>query len=289
MFDLSDAIRAFHDNCVALSETELHAVRVRQNALQDHLASALQRTGQPIPVAFEQLGSYATETMIKSPVKRPSMDVGICFKADDLTHWWRRSMSSKEARDIVRAALTDHGYQNALSTLQNCERVTGEEDIDIDLSVYRRTVHVDDVFQEPYYHLASGDKWAASEAMDTVGWFADKIRRDPNRQQLLRVTRLIKRFALEHSNEQNEMLDGFTVGVLAVDHFVAVPSRDDLSFKNTLSRIQTILEHQIRIPHPLDYEERWMDFAEELPQLTDAANEQKAKNFLLALEIVDQL
>ncbi|MDE0444337.1 MAG: hypothetical protein OXL38_19805 [Gammaproteobacteria bacterium] len=143
-------------------------------------------------------------------------------------------------------------------------RVLYEAGYHVDLPVYRRVIKTTFLGEEKVYNeLASSSGWKRSDARHVTDWYEEARGESADGYQLLRINRVLKKYARSRQSWQADILSGFGISVLVVECFVA-DDRDDRSLYETMVAIRNRLDWNLTIAHPVtpdDYLTTWSNDA----------------------------
>lgn len=258
MINTNGEILAFHDERVTLPQSERTTMKERRDRNRRRLKKALERRDRDLP-AFHSQGSYAMKTMLQHPLRDYDIDDGVYFQAADLVGPRGGTLSSLEARQLVRDAIDDGAFKTPPEIRKNCVRVQYDAGYHVDLPVYR-ILEREGIFGKfEVIELASSD-WIRSDARRVNSWFDERNQilspDQDNGRQMRRIVRLMKRVARSRDSWNGSILSGFGITLLIAGNetqgpcFRAHPDRDDLSLLNTLQAIRERLEHDLVVKHP---------------------------------------
>lgn len=250
MFDCSKDIRQFHNKEVTLPRSEQDEMRIRRNSNRNRLSTGLNREDSPAPLEFVTQGSYAMKTMVSDPDNDYDIDDGVYFDIEVLVGDRGGEMTSLQARQMVCDAVNDGSFSKAPDVRRNCVRVYYKAGYHVDLPVYRRTVTSNFFGEEVYNELASGGGWKRSDARDVTAWYEEARARSFDGQQLLRLNRILKKFARSRASWRDGILSGFGITALLVECY-RHNLREDLALYETMVAIHHRLQFYLQIAHPV--------------------------------------
>ena len=250
MYNCAKEITQFHDQEVRLPQSTQDKLREHRKANQSRLKQELAKKGKPPVKEFVKQGSYAMYTINRHPKNDYDIDDGAAFEKGDLVGPRDADLSPLQVRQMVRDAIDNGSFKQAPEVRSNCVRVYYHAGHHVDIPVYRIcTDDGEDIFLE----LASSSGWKKSDPRGVTKWFNDAvISKSPdsaNGQQMRRMTRLVKAFA--KSRDSWNSPSGFIVSVLVDECYEADDERDDLALYNTMRCMNTRLDQDLTIRHPV--------------------------------------
>lgn len=257
IFDCNDEMLGYHAEKVTLNKGDQDEMRSRRDNGRSRLTAGLERDGHAAPTDLASQGSYAMRTMHQDEQTDYDIDDAAYFEKDDLKDGAGFELTPLEARKRVCAALQqDERLKHPAEVKTNCVRQRYPEGYHIDVPVYRTIRGVDANGHETVrYEHASGDRWDVSDARAVTSWYNNQVGElnsgQPDGSQMRRGTRLTKKQARSRIDWKKHTTSGITMTRLVVDHFVAVPGRDDESLYLTWKSIHAALLRSTRVAHPV--------------------------------------
>lgn len=250
--DCSSELMKFYNECVRLPDSEQQKLRTHRDTNQQRLRNGLAREEYPSPLYFVKQGSYAVDTINRSPSNDYDIDDGVVFDRAALRAVYGRDMTPREAKEMVRSVLLHNGFSKPPQILKNCVRVYYAGGHHVDVPVYRE-------YSEGWWtmqtriELASGDEWRKSDPEADCKWFLNAVKdKSPDKEngrQLRRIVRLLK--AYSRSRVSWNMPSGFILTILAVERYRPFANRDDLSLYETMKAIHRRLQNDLSVNHPI--------------------------------------
>lgn len=262
-FDCHNAVKAYHDAHVTLSNQQQAEMRLRREAGRTRLKNGLTRLQHPQPVLIVSQGSYQMRTMVQDPDNDYDIDDGVYFLNDDLSNDSGAPLTPYQARLRIQEALIDDDRLKAKAEIKsNCVRQRYQAGCHIDIPVYRIEEQINSNGDlEQINFLASGDEWIISDAQAVTTWFNHEVKRlnaegeleqgQCDGSQMRRITKLSKAFS-RCGERKDKATSGITVSKLVVDHYVPAATRDDLSLIETWRAIQRSLQNSTQVDHPVN-------------------------------------
>jgi hypothetical protein len=254
MFDCASEMSGFHSEKVNLSGSDRTKMRERRNANRTRLKRGLQKNNNPSLIGQRTQGSYAMWTMVQDENNDYDIDDGAYFKKDDLVNSHGNYMTAHAVRCIVRDALDDGSFNRTPEVKENCVRVYYNDGSHIDVPSYR-TVETTNIWGEKVTEVElAGPNWKDSDPKGVTDWFkaANKAQSDDaDNDQFRRMIRLLKNFSKSRPSwKTTKGASGFTITKLVEEKFVAAPSQDDRSLRDTMQAIADRLEWDLSVAHP---------------------------------------
>jgi hypothetical protein len=248
--DCSRELLTFHDEKVQLPEQVQDKLRGHRNANRERVITGLKEKEKPNPMEFLIQGSYDMETIIQQPKNNYDIDDGVIFKAEDLCGPQGGRLSPLQVRQMVCEAVQDSKFNKQPEVRTNCVRVYYEEGHNVDIPAYRQ---VNSLLEGTSLELASSE-WRESNPKAVTQWFDNQVKtqspdENGNKQQMRRVVRLLKSFA--RSRESWNMPSGFILSVLVSEKYKSAVGRDDVSFYDTIRGINSRLQWDLTVRHPV--------------------------------------
>ena len=221
---------SFH-NIISLSPSRRQSLSRSRVALRkkirDHMRLNMSSETQPL---FYGQGSFTMRTIVE-PI--PISDI-LPYDLDDGVYF---SSSKRERKSVstyhkwIFDAVAGHTEQS-LSDKNTCIRVTSADGHNIDLPIYWL-----DVDQQAPIPLRAhkGNDWIVSDPKAFVDWFRNK-----KNEQIIRVIKYGKAWCDYQEQTYGKFPAGFIMTILIMNSF-ASDDRDDLSFLQTIEKVQTHL------------------------------------------------
>lgn len=259
MFDCNKHLKAFHDDCVMLTNDMKQKMRDRRDANQKRLARGLEKAGAPKAQRHVKQGSYAMHTMVQSEFDASDIDDGAIFLKGDLVGPKGGEYTALDAKKMVRDALDDGSFTTPPQVHTNCVRVFYNDGFTLDIPVYREV----DGFFGTYYELASTD-WKKSDPEGVTSWFNKRvIEKSPDEnegRQMRRIVRLLKAWCKSRSSwnmPSGFILSKLTDEVYSKDH--GLLNRDDQALVQVmeaiLRRLNGLIYPNLVVGHPVVFGE----------------------------------
>ncbi|GGF79058.1 cyclic GMP-AMP synthase DncV-like nucleotidyltransferase [Wenyingzhuangia marina] len=167
-------------------------------------------------------GSYKMGTTILTKDNECDLDDGVYFKREaDVT----ATTLQKWVKDALDGATTTPVEHRA-----KCLRVIYKEDYHIDFPVY--------IFPEEDDHpsiAVKNNDFEESDPKEVVDWYKEEKSKS---DQLNRIVKYLKGWG---DHKRNKMPSGLAMTILAAENLIT-DERDDISLKETLMKIQEVLE-----------------------------------------------
>ena len=255
MFDCHKHLKAFHDDCVTLSDDMKQKMRARRDANQKRLARGLENAEGPKALRHVKQGSYAMHTMVQSEFDASDIDDGVIFAKADLVGPKGAEYSPLDAKTMVKNALDDGSFKTPPEIHTNCVRVFYNDGFRLDIPVYREV----EGFFGTYYELASSN-WKKSDPEGVTTWFNGRvIEKSPdtnNGRQMRRIVRLLKAWC--KSRKSWNMPSGFILSKLTDEVYVkdmTLLDRDDKALLQVmeaiLKRLKGVFFPNLVVEHPV--------------------------------------
>ena len=256
MKDCDDDIKNYHEDEVRLDSDTRKTMRGHRNANRDRLKRGLEKANKPKPDESVIQGSYAMKTTTQHQENDYDIDDGAAFNSDKLTKEDGTEMTPLAARQMVRDALIDGGgLRTDPVAKRNCVRVEYAGGYHVDIPVYRRIL--DSQGNVIRFELASGDEWRESNPREITEWFVDSEKKtkseDEEEPQLRRLVRLFKKYS--RANLDRESLSGIILTIVGTEAHQSFDPRDDLAFRNLLSRVKNRLGWNREVRNPAKFSE----------------------------------
>lgn len=289
-FDCGKDIRDFHNEEVTLGATEQKDMRDRRDNGRRRLEIGLDDAEAPQPSLTCSQGSYAMHTMVHDDDLDYDIDDGIYFDYDDLLDAVGNELTPQQTKERVCAALSrDERFTNPATVLPKCVRQVYGAGYHIDMPTYRiRIEREGEVDEREVFELAGDSSWDESDARATTRWFRNKVSElngesGGDGRQMRRIVRLTKAFARSRNEWKDKTTSGIVMSKLVVDHFVAVPDRDDESLLRTWEAIHDQLSTSTAVAHPINASPLAEEFNPKVVFFRD-----KLEWALVELEIVEE-
>ena len=261
VFDVSRELNAFYDTHIRLGDElrkDLGGYRdLNLQRLNDGLAALGEKMGTTYRtyVDTKNQGSYAMHTLNQCEHTDYDIDVAVIFEKDDLPG------DAAAARQRVRDALLEKctNFTKEPEARKNAVTVWYADGYHIDFAVYRRTK---DWWGNVLIEHAGGDAWTERDPMQYTDWFVKQVsNKSPAalglfsltvsvpKQQLRRITRLVKAFARSRSSWS--LPGGIIISTLVCEAYQSHPARDDLALANTLKALLARLQASLDVANPV--------------------------------------
>lgn len=234
---------AFHKNEVKLPRAKIEDLLKKSRCIRKLLCKGLMANGYPIPYKHTRQGSFMMATMVRSDKEDYDIDDGAYFLADDLKGCCKDG--HQQAMQMVKHALNNQSNSFTVEEMRNCIRINFFHELKhIDIPVYKI---VKKEGGQCYMH-ASSMEWKESDVLEVEKWFESHRTKYPNKKkQILRITRLLKRFAKAHQKENNPTLSGYCITILVSEVPHIKDNRDDVALYKTMKNIHHRLKKSTTI------------------------------------------
>lgn len=245
MKNYHDLLSELFDSHIQLSDEQRTKMRNRKNINRKRLNDAL---GKQEPLFWSERimqGSYAMNTMVQTDVDMSDIDDAVVFEKSELVGPRGSEYTALEARNFVKAMLTDNKFSNEPELHTNCVRICYKDEGVIDVPVYRRTKKSDNVFE---FELASSE-WIKADPNATVHWFKEQVASCG--EQLRRMVKLVK--AWSKSRSSWNMPSGYFLTILVWEAYSSINvdnERDDQTMYKVLRKLQTRLVGSLVLSDP---------------------------------------
>lgn len=240
-----DALYAFHQDRVTLSDRELERLRRLRDLNLQRLREGLAAIGVAPYVSARGQGGYAMATLTQRDDGEQDIDVALVFDAAHLPA--RPAEARAWVLDAVLAAAPE-GFRRPPERRTNAVTVWYAGGYHIDFAVYRtdgRSVE------------HAGADWQPADPGATVDWFvAENRRRSPKWApgalvqdgQLRRIVRIMK--FLRHG-DQEDYPGGYIITALACRCYQPSAAGDDVALAATLARAAQEIRGGRDLPDPV--------------------------------------
>lgn len=268
MKNCSKDILDYHDDEVTLSADDRSEMRERRNTNRARLKRGLTKNKDPHPDWFVIQGSYAMKTMTQHPENDYDIDDGAAFSAEKLTSDAGTAMTAEEAKQMVCDALIEGGGLRKDPTVtKNCVRIVYADGTQVDIPVYRVST---DAAGNETLELAGPDWTDDASPTEITDWYQKEEKKThkqgEDEPQLRRMTRLLKKYARAHLDEDGP--SGLILTVVCAEKHTQYNAREDEAFRTLLQNVKQRLEDGRPVYNPADR-------SEELTKETDAAKFKK--------------
>jgi len=252
VFNCHAHLKAFHDDCITLTDDMKEGMRARRRANQERLARGLEENGDPMPLRHVKQGSYAMHTMVQSEYDASDIDDGVVFSKEDLVGPKGGEYSPLDAKRMVCDALDDGSFKTPPEVHTNCVRVLYNDGFTIDIPVYRE---VNDA-SGAYYELAS-TSWKRADPEGVTAWFNDAvIAKSPDTTNGRQMRRLVKYLKFHAKSRKSwNMPSGFILSKLIDEKYFKDPSllnRDDMALLQVMEAVSQRLSWSgLVVQHPV--------------------------------------
>ena len=238
MYDFSKQISKFHDDHVRLTLQHQADMKGRRDANVRRIEDGLQELDKPPLAETIPQGGYKQKSMTQPPESdkdsRYDIDLGVVFEEEDTkgprtTKGWVLSAIARKAEGLMK---------NAPEAKPKCVRVIYANGYQCDFAVMRRRWNG----AQYVYELAAGDEWVATDPRAMNAWVDAEVKRkspeEVGSSQARREVRLGKFFCKTHAHRKSAKFPaGLVTTAIFLEHYVAIPGRDDDSFQETLRSI----------------------------------------------------
>ena len=243
MFNCHSFIGGYHNKEVRLSQDVQQKMHERSKFIRDYIRGTLPKSKQ---IEFVVQGSFAMSTMVADYKGDFDIDYGAYLLKDQLVNPKGAELSPENSREFVCELLKNGNLGLQFEVTEKCVRVNYDGEYHVDLPVYR----VVQKYGNHNYEIALGDEWKLSNTRKVTGWFLTKRRESGDLKQILRIVRLLKKFAKSHENWKNKTLSGFGISVLVVKCYKLNSNRIDVALFETMKEIHLCLNKCLVIEHP---------------------------------------
>jgi hypothetical protein len=291
-YDCTKDFQQYYDNHVRLSSERKKLAEVRDTNLQrirEGLADLENETKKPHPSFSDSKnqGGYAMHTLNQAADNDYDIDVALVFESDDLPD--DPGEAKLRVRDALRRRATNFVTEPEART--NAVTVWYEEGYHVDFAIYRRRSTAWSTITE---HASS--TWIAREPLEVSDWFCGQVDdKSPAEsfwqsdlkvgpKQMRRIVRFIKRFC--KSRASWNLPGGMIITTLVNEVYQPDRSRDDISLRSTLTRIQSRLEQSLEIMSPVRPEQELTASEKHKKQVERLLK--KLNQFLPKLAVLDE-
>ena len=246
MINCHAVLGKFQRKKVDLPKTVQERMKSRSRHIQTQLGSGLKKLNKPIPLEYKPQGSYQMKTMIRDSKNEYDIDLGVYFLKGQLQQNGTE-FNGRTVRRMVCKALKMLISDLSVENEKNCVRVSYSKGFHIDLPIYG----IVGKGKKRKFELASEKNWKQSDSRFISDWFEKARKSSKDQKQMLRIVRLLKKFAKGHQTGNQKNLSGFGITVLVVYCFVHSPNRDDISLYKTMQRIEKHLKDSYTIKNPI--------------------------------------
>jgi Cyclic GMP-AMP synthase DncV-like, nucleotidyltransferase domain len=239
--DAHKLVSSFRKEHIDLTRAQQADMKSRRDTNLERVKKGLEAKNWPAVAETINQGGYAMKTMTQQPEKddetRWDIDLGVVFEEDD-------AVGARLTRNRVCEALAEKTKNLKITPeLKNkCVRIVYAEGYQVDLPVFKRIEKNDGTYT---YEVSLGNEWTASDPKAINKWFSDScsdLSPEASNFQLRRIVRMMKYFAKVRALATGSKFPGgLLITALTVNNYVAHEGRDDLSFRDTLSAMQTKL------------------------------------------------
>lgn len=248
MYNCSSELGAFQKQKARLSTYKIDVLLEDRRCIKKLLRDNLRKKGKLVPYKRALQGSFVMRTMVQDKDDDYDLDDGAYFDVDDpRANGWEKH-TPQQAREVVWNAL-NHQANSFKPELKNkCVRLHFKGKTHIDIPVFRkRTLKSGDFIIE---HAANND-WNPSNVQEVETWYEDFRKSHSNKKQVLRITRLLKKFAKVHTINDNHMLSGFGITILLSEVGKFCDNREDVALYKAMELIYNRLTHSTTIRSPI--------------------------------------
>ena len=236
----------FHNKEVRLPKDQQEKMYKRSQDIRNRLRGSLKKLNRSMQVEFRVQGSYAMSTMVCDSKHNYDVDFGVYFLSKQLMDSRNKNFTPSKAKYMVCDALNDSNFGLRAKVHNKCVQVKYESDYHVDIPVYRRVQNDG----RKCFELASENDWEPSNAKFVTRWFLDERRDSDDLKQILRIVRLIKKFAKSKDEWKKSTLSGIGITVLVVECYECCMDRVDIAFYETIKKIYERLNKCYLIKHP---------------------------------------
>lgn len=300
---------------IRLTEERRHALITARNDLRQRIINSFNNIKEQLPsvheLGFQSQGSFIMDTIINPITEDYDLDYGVYF-IGSLSRTQRPP--AKTFHDFVKLSIeTNNPYVGKVIDKDTCVRALYKEGFNyvfenksnklgksfhVDLPMYYSTT-------KKHPDLAHLKKpWPVSDPVEFIEWFENKVnsgfkaeyiyerklysaqydawKENVRKQdaQLRRIVRYLKAWCNYKSQEVAEMPCGIILTILAAENYVS-NERDDISLRDTLTKIQETLEREFVCKRPttpkgedlLEGYEHKADFMKALSSFVDSAKQ----------------
>jgi hypothetical protein len=237
MADCSAEFKDFLDS-IQLGKTKVDNLRRARDAIRDKIIGYYQDK-DVTPPEFCGQGSFKVKTGINQSGEDYDIDHGIYLRhlPETRDDWPKTETFHDEIVEAVKGH-TDTPPKDKHS----CVRVQYKNEYHVDLAIYG-----EDTDGKIYLAKKGSGQWEENNPKLFTEWFLNKLK--IHGEQIRSVCKYIKKWS--YYNGWMDSISGFFITILAGNHFSAVPDRDDLALKNTLSGIVSYLQANRKIIRPV--------------------------------------
>ncbi|WP_218839243.1 nucleotide-binding domain-containing protein [Evansella halocellulosilytica] len=257
MLNLHNEMKAFHDNEVRLSGAEANKLRKLKKTNINRLKNGLleineEKNKKYVLVDNIVQGSIAISTVTQNDENDYDIDVAVIFDKNNLP------ASALDSRKLIEDALCRKctNFVIAPTAGKNAIRVQYQAGYHIDFAVYRRYKEKDE--DQDFIFEHAGPSWNLRHPRGIRDYFNQQIREESPKEsdegvyvkknQMRRITRLLKMFARSRSNWS--LPGGVILTTLVDECYVPNNERDDKSFYDTIVAIKNriVLSNNVNNP-----------------------------------------
>ena len=254
MIDCSAELTGYFNDDVALPSTARTQMRDHRDANRKRLKAGLAKADKPSPQNFHSQGSYAMRTMVQHDDNKYDIDDGVYFDKDQLVGDRGAEMSSLAVRQMIRDAVDDGSFKTPPAVRKHCVRVYYEAGYHVDLPIYRKYEETDWLGNTSVLYELASTSWKRSDARNVTDWFRTQNSElspadDPD--QMRRICRLLKKYVHSRPSWSAQVTTGFAISKLVTENFRACSLRDDQALLNTMKAVQSRLDSNLSVEHPV--------------------------------------